>query len=133
MRANSLELRQRIVTAVQAGHPKAEVAILFGVDRSTINRYLRRDATGELAPKPRPGRAPRITPAQPDDLVLQLHLHPAATLVEHCQRWDAVHGVQVSRATMSRAIGRVGWTRKKGHWQPVSVTSRLGLPGGARR
>ena len=75
MRANSLDLRQRIVAAVQAGHPKAEVAALFGVDRSTINRYLRRAEAGTLTPMPLPGRAPRISPAQHDDLRLQLHLH----------------------------------------------------------
>ena len=130
MRAKSLDLRQRVVAAVRAGHLKADVAELFGIDRSTINRYLRRDATGDLAPKPLPGRAPRISLSQHDDLRLQLHLHPDATLAEHCRRWDAVHGVTVSIATMSRAIRRVGWTRKKGHWQPVSVTSRPGLPGG---
>ncbi len=74
MRAKSLERRQRVVAAVRAGQPKAEVAEWFGIDRSTINRYLRRDAAGELAPKSPPGRAPRILPAQHADLVLQLHL-----------------------------------------------------------
>ena len=56
MRAYSLELRARIVRAVQTGHPKAEVAELFGVDRRTINRYLRLAAAGELTPKSIPGR-----------------------------------------------------------------------------
>ena len=133
MRANSLDLRQRIVAAVQAGHPKAEVAALFGVDRSTINRYLRRAEAGTLTPMPLPGRAPRISPAQHDDLRLQLHLHPDATLAEHCQRWEAVHGVRLSVATMSRAIRRVGWTRKKGRWQPGNAMRSPGLPGGLRR
>jgi transposase len=133
MRAYSLDIRQRIVAAVRAGHPKDEVAELFDVDRSTINRYLRLAEGGRLAAKPLPGRAPHISPAQHANLVLQLHLHPADTLAEHCRRWEAVHGVAVSIATMSRAIHRVGWTRKKGHWQPGSVTSRPGLPGGQRR
>lgn len=132
MRAKSLDLRQRVVAAIHAGHPKSEVAALFGVDRSTINRYLRREERGTLAPTPLPGRAPRISPAQHDDLVLQLRLHPTATLAEHCRRWTAVYGVQLSIATMSRAIRRVGWTRKKGRWQPVNATSRSGLPGGPR-
>ena len=133
MRAKSLDLRQRVVAAVQGGHPKAEVAALFGIDRSTVNRYLRRDATGDLAPTPLPGRAPRISRSQHDALRLQLHLHPADTLAEHCRRWEAVHGVRVSIATMSRAIHRVGWTRKTGHWQPGNATRRPELPGGLRR
>jgi len=132
MRAKSLDLRQRVVAAVRAGHATSEVAALFGVDRSTINRYLHLDATGNLTPKPLPGRAPRISPAQDNDLVLQLRLHPADTLAEHCQRWKALYGVTLSIATMSRAIRRVGWTRKKGHWQPGNATRRPGLPGGPR-
>jgi transposase len=31
----------------------------------------------------------------------------------HCQIWEQTSGVQVSTSTMSRAIRRVGWTRKK--------------------
>jgi hypothetical protein len=64
--------------------------------------------------------------------VLQLHLHPADPLAEHCRRWEAVHGVHVSIATMSRAIRRVGWTRKKGHWQPGNATRQHDMPGGAQ-
>jgi transposase len=133
MRAISLEVRERIVRAVQAGHPKAEVADLFGVDRRTINRYLRLNAAGELAPKPIPGRPRAIPSDQHADLELHLQLHPADTLAEHCQRWAARHAVTLSPATMSRMIARLGWTRKKGRWQPASATSPPGLPGGPRR
>ena len=133
MRAYSLDLRQRIVAAVHAGQSKDAVADLFAVDRSTINRYLRLAEGGSLAAKPLPGRAPYISPAQHADLLLQLHLHPADTLGEHCRRWEAVSGVTVSIATMSRAIRRVGWTRKKGQWQPGNATRSPGLPGGPRR
>ncbi|HMM43046.1 MAG TPA: helix-turn-helix domain-containing protein [Thermomicrobiales bacterium] len=132
MRANSLDLRQRIVEAVRAGHPKAEVASLFQVDRSTINRYLRLAAAGELAPQPIPGRPPRIACDEAADLVLQLRLHPTATLADHCEQWATVHGTRLSPATMSRAIKRVGWSRKKGQWQPANATRLSGLPGGPR-
>ena len=132
MRAYSLELRERIVRAVQAGHPKAEVAELLGVDRRTINRYLRLDAAGDLTPKPIPGRPRTITADQHADLERQLRLHPADTLADHCQRWAARCDVTLSPATMSRMITRLGWTRKKGQWPPASAMSQPGLPGGAR-
>ncbi len=132
MRAKSLDLRQRVVAAVHTGHATAEVAAVFGIDRSTVNRYVRLDATGALVPKPLPGRTPRISSPQHDDLVRQLHLHPTDTLAEHCRRWEAVHGVRVSIATMSRSIRRVGWTRTKGHWQPGNGTRPSGMPGGRR-
>lgn len=133
MRAISMEIRERIVRAVQAGHPKAEVADLFGVDRRTINRYLRLDATGDLAPKAIPGRPRAITPDQHAALDRQLQLYPADTLAEHCQRWAARHTVTLSPATMSRMIARLGWTRKKGQWQPANAMRQPGLPGGPRR
>jgi transposase len=122
VRAYSLELRQRIVRAVQAGHPKADVAAVFGVDRRTINRYLRLAASGDLTPKPIPGRPRAIPVDQQADLERQLRVHPADTLAEHCRRWEAVQGVSVSVATMSRMISRLGWTRKKGQWQPANAT-----------
>jgi transposase len=131
MRAYSLDLRALIVHAVQAGHPKAEVAELFGVDRRTINRYLRLDAAGDLAPKPIPGRPRALTADQHAELELQLRLHPADTLADHCQRWAARFDVSLSPATMSRMITRLGWTRKKGQWQPASAMRQPGLPGGA--
>jgi transposase len=43
----------------------------------------------------------------------QLQAHDDATLEQHCTMWEQVHGEQVSRWTMSRAIKKLGWTRKK--------------------
>jgi len=37
----------------------------------------------------------------------------SSDLAEHCQIWETTQGVQVSSATMSRAIQRLNWTRKK--------------------
>jgi transposase len=59
MRTNSLDLRQRIVAAVQAGYPKTEMAAVFGVDRRTINRYLRRAEAA--APHPTTARPRRCS------------------------------------------------------------------------
>jgi transposase len=47
------------------------------------------------------------------ELRSQLEANPDATLAEHCQHWEITHDVQVSSATMSRAIQRLNWTRKK--------------------
>ncbi|GHO61713.1 hypothetical protein KSC_006050 [Ktedonobacter sp. SOSP1-52] len=46
-------------------------------------------------------------------LLSQLEARPDATLVEHCRLWEATHGIQISSATMSRAIHHLNWTRKK--------------------
>jgi transposase len=133
MRANSLELRERIVAAIEAGHDKDTVSALFGVTRSTINRYLLRAAADDLAPRTSPGRPRRIGPEQDADLAVQVRLHPTATLAEHCQRWEASHGQRVSIATMARAIHRLDWTRKKAVRPPGNATRRPARSGGPRR
>jgi putative transposase len=132
MRPNSLDLRQRIVDAIEAGHPKDAVSAMFAVDRSTINRYLRLAAAGDLAPRTSPGRPRRIGPEQEVELARQLRLHPTDTLAQHCQRWEATTGQLLSVATMSRAIGRLDWTRKKAVRPPGNATKQPVRSGGAR-
>jgi transposase len=39
--------------------------------------------------------------------------HADATLADHCSWWQDVSGWRVSTATMSRALTRLGRTRKK--------------------
>ncbi len=114
MHAYSIDLRERIVRAVEADQARATVARTFQVSLSTVKRYAAQHRTsGSLAPK-RPARQqPRITPAHYLALLAQLAAQPDATLEEHCQTWAQTQGVRVSVPTMWRAITRVGWTPKK--------------------
>jgi transposase len=122
MKAYSPDLRTRIVDAVEAGTSKAEAARTFDVGLSTVKRYVRRKkTTGSLDPRRSPGRTPTIGPQQQEILRAQLRAHPAAYLDEHCALWETNQGVRVSTSTMGRAIRKVGFTRKKGHWVPVSA------------
>ena len=130
MRAYSIDLRQRVLHAVDHGTPRAEVAALFQVSLSTIKRYLKqRQVSGSLARKPVPGRPSRYGVALDAGLPAQLTAHDDATLEQHCQRWEHTHGQRVSPATMSRAIARLGWTRKKRHWVPPSAAKPPARPG----
>jgi transposase len=113
MRAYSLDLRERIVRAVEAGTPRPEVARTFGVGVATVGRYVRLGRAGALAPRSSPGRPARIGPAAWPALRAQLAAAPDATLAEHCATWGRAQGARVSEATMHRAIARLGWTRKK--------------------
>ena len=123
MRPYSLDLRERIVRAVDAGMAQTAVAATFGVGRATVQRYVtQRRRRGSLVPRPFPGRAARIGAAQAAALHAQLGAVPDATLAEHCERWAADHGVRVSVATMQRAVARLGWTRKKRRSTPPSRT-----------
>lgn len=114
MRAYSHDLRRRILRAVDQGQPRAEIIKTFAVPRSTIKRYLKlRRETSDVNPKTIPGRPSKKGAALHAELLPQLEAHPDATLAEHCQLWEATHGVQVSSATMSRAIHHLNWSRKK--------------------
>jgi transposase len=124
MKAYSPDLRSRIMAAVDAGEPKAQVARRFGVSRATVKRYVvLRRTTGSITPRLRPGTRPRLSREYDHALWAQLEAHADAVLEEHCRLWAESQGMEVSTATMCRAIQRLGWTRKKRRWVPPSVTS----------
>lgn len=107
MRTYSVDLRERIVAAVDGGQARREVARRFEVSLATSSNYLRlRRATGGLAPRPRAGDRPAIGPARYPQLVAQLRADPDATLEQHGERWAASTGQTVSVSTMWRTIAR---------------------------
>jgi len=114
MKAYSQDVREKVLRAVDQGKPRREIVDMFGVSLATLKRYLKqRRETGNVLPKPIPGRpSQKYAPLQAG-LVAQLQAHPDVMLEEHCRLWEEAHSMQVSPTTMSRAIRRVGWTRKK--------------------
>jgi transposase len=123
MKAYSLDLRERIVRAVEDGTSQAEVARLFHVGERSVKRYLRQwRTTGTLAPSPRPGKRPAIGPDQYPAVLAQLNASPDATLEEHCDRWQERTGVAVSASAWCRLERRMGWTHKKSRPSPASGT-----------
>ena len=125
MKAYSQDLRERVLRAVDQGYQRADIIKLFGVSRATIKRYLKqRRETGAVNVKPIPGRPPKKFAPLQAHLVAQLEAHPDATLEAHCHMWEEQQGIAVSTSTMSRAIRRVGWTRKKRRWVPLNATKR---------
>jgi transposase len=127
MNAYSKDLRVKVVNAVDQGIPRKELVRIFGVSLPTIERYIRqRRETGELAPKPSPGRTPTIgaTIEQRRALWAQLESNSDATLERHCELWEQEHGARVSVSTMSRAIRKLGWSYKKRVWEPPNETKR---------
>ena len=114
MKAYSEDLRERVVRAVALGTPRDEVAATFGVSVPTITRWRRlQRETGSLARKPVPGPVAVKTAAVMAALPERLVEHADAPLAEQCSWWREASGVQVSTATMSRALARLGRSRKK--------------------
>ena len=96
------------------GTPRDEVEARLLVAVPTIERWLRQQREpGGLAPKPVPGPVAVKTNALLAALPERLAEHADATVEDHCSWWRGVAGVEVSTATMSRALTRLDWSRKK--------------------
>ena len=130
MNGYSEDLRKKIVSAVGRGMSKAQAARTFSVSLSSVKRYVEKAERGEsLAPKKRPGSAPKLDEKARRLLEEDLRERPYLTLRDRCEYIEAITGLSVSRSTMCRAIARVGTTRKKGDNSLQSATS-LGEPPG---
>ena len=114
-----------MVEAVLRGMPKAEAARSFGIGISTVKRYVGKAHKGEdLAPRRPPGKR-RRTLGEGAMRLLESDLkeRPALTLGQRRTFLERVVGAQVSESTISRAIKRLGWSRKKDRWVPQNETS----------
>src|SRR3954449_4462521 len=106
MRAYSMDLRERVVAAVDRGMTQEQAAVTFGVSVNTVGRYLTcRRNTGSLAPTAcRSGPSPEKTQRLQAWLPARLQVAADATLTEHAAAFTAEEGLVVSLATMSRGI-----------------------------
>ena len=119
MKAYPVALRRRIVDAVDRGVGSLpKVAELFRVSTNCVANYLRlRQRTGSLSPRPNNGgRAPAVGPDRHDELRRLVAEQPDLTLDEIRQRL----GLSCSLAAISRALTRLGLTRKKKRSPPRS-------------
>ena len=124
MNAYSEDLRKKILQALGRGATKSEAARSFGVSRSSVKRYAKLADEGRpLAPKKGPGLKPKMDEAARRLLEQDLQERPAATLSERREYLGRVAGVRVSESTVSRVLGRLGWSRKRDRWQRESATS----------
>lgn len=124
MNPYSEDLRKKIVQALRRGTTKSEAARSFGVSRSSVKRYAKLAQEGRsLAPKKRPGSKPKMDERTRRLLEADLEERPAATLCERREFLRRVTGLSVSESTVSRMVGRLGWSRKKDRWERVKQTS----------
>jgi transposase len=124
MNAYSEDLRKKIVEAVERGMPKIEAAKTFGVGISSVKRYVATYREGRsLAPKKRPGYKPKLEESARRLLEADLQERPTATLPQRREFLWQVCGVEVSDSTVSRMLGRMGFSRKKDRWVRQNATS----------
>ena len=123
--AYSLDLRKRVLAALERGMEVDEAVSTFQVGRSTIFRWqAQQRTTGTLMARTSPGRTRLIAEGAEAGLRAQLEQQPDATLAQHVAAWSDTDHPSVSVATMARAIARVGWTRKKRLLVPLNRISK---------
>ena len=123
--ALSVDLRRRVVDAVEAGSSCRAAAARFGVGVSSAIRWAQRARTrGELTPDKRGGnhRSHRIDAHR--GLILDwIAGEPDLTLAEIAARLDEVVGYRPLPSVVCRFFARHGITRKK---RPRTRPSRIG-------
>jgi transposase len=120
MKPYSKDLRLRVLSAIDSGKPREEVAKTFSVSMPTIKRWLkRRRETGDVEPEPIPGRPSRKGAMLQKWLPKHLKANDDLTLEEHRQAFqEESFGEEVSTSTIGRAIAGLpdgGWPLKKSH------------------
>ncbi len=112
--AISRDLRERSVQAVNDGMAPSEIARIFQISIRSLRRWRHLEATtGDLTPRPHPGRPSKLSAEQRTAVHEHVRQHPDATLADRVAWLAATHDVQVSVATMSRLMKRLGLTFKK--------------------
>jgi len=118
-----MDLRERVVAALDEGESSLEVAARFGVSDSWVRKLrLRRAATGSIGPKPHGGGKKRCIDAAGEELLRQIVAEKNdAILMELCDAF-ASRSKRVSIQSMSRALIRMGLTLKKRASMPPNAT-----------
>lgn len=113
-RAYSLDLRERLVRAIDAGLAPVEIERTMGVSRRTQRRWRQQQAaTGDLTPRTSPGRPSKTSPAHHRRLQTQVEQHADYTLAQHCAAFAQATAIELCPATMCRTLARLGLSLKK--------------------
>lgn len=116
MKAYSLDLRQRVLeAALSREHTIAEIAEVFGVGTTFVNKMLRLHCEGaDLAPRPHGGgQKARLSPAHHKMLRSEVRRRNDATLSELQVHLADQARVKVSIPTLGRVLQQLGLGRKK--------------------
>lgn len=114
MAALSLDLRHRIMAALEKESSSLKVAARFDVSASSVRKLrLKVQRTGEIAAGKARGRE-RLVQGRSEKRLRQLiERYPDATLEVLCELLEEKAGVAVSETTMWRQLRRMGLTLKK--------------------
>ncbi len=120
----SIDLRQRLVSAVDGGMSRRSAAARFGVAVSTAIKWADQwRRTGDVRPRPQGGdyRSQRIE-AHAGEILALIEARPDITLGEIALHLDETHGLRVAQSTVWRLLDRHGITFKKNRARQRTAT-----------
>ena len=126
MKPYSQDLRERVMTALEAGKTQAEVAAQFQIHKSTLEKwwYRWRD-TGSCAALPA-ASGPKRTLQDAEKLIREeVKKQPDLTLEELCERVQAAEGLVASPSMMCRELKILKLPRKKSRSTTANVRRRV--------
>jgi transposase len=131
----SLDLRERLISAVDGGMTRRAAAERFGVAPSTAIKWADRwRRTGDIRPRPQGGdyRSHRIE-AHAEEILGLIEETPDITLAEIAERLASAHGVRVVPSTVWMFLDKRGVTFKKRRRTPQNSSAptsrRAAAPG----
>jgi transposase len=114
MKPYSLDLRERVVSAVENGDSSfRKVAQRFAVSKTCVERWVIQKRTqGHIVPRKQGGSVSTMMEHKAQ-LIAIIEKQPDATLAEYCELLFDETGLWVSQSTMCRTLQKLNLSRKK--------------------
>lgn len=114
MNPYSLDLRERVVSAVETGESSyRKAAQRFAVSKACVERWVKQKRIeGHVMPRKQGGSVSAVMEYK-EQLRVIFEKQTDATLAEYCERLFDQTGLWVSQSTMCRTFQRLNLPRKK--------------------
>jgi transposase len=114
------DFRKKVMQAIELdGIKKIEASQLFNISRNTINSWFQLKAkTGDVKPKQRSASQQQAKITDWDKFRAFVNEHGDKTQSEMAELWDG----EISQRTISRALQKIGYTRKK---RPMAIANAM--------
>lgn len=114
------DFRKKVMQAIELdGLKKVEASQLFNISRNTINSWFElRAKTGDVKPKLRQTYQQSAKITDWDKFRAFVNEHGDKTQSEMAELWEG----DISQRTISRALQKIGYTRKK---RPMAIANAM--------
>lgn len=113
----SIDLRERVIAAVDNNEPISKIAKTFNVSRGAIYNWLNlREKTNSLAPKSGYQKGHNHKVKDWEQFKEFAKKNKNRTLKEMCVEWQKEKNELVSISAMERSLKKINYTSKKNFW-----------------